>query len=187
MSLRTNARGEVTAMFVLARALVYATLFVGLLLVFVPARVLSSVGVRPPPAFGIAQTAGVLLAVTGAVLALSCVLAFATIGRGTPAPFDPPRRLVTRGPYAFVRNPMYLGAGTALAGAALYYRSFSLLTYTVAFMLAAHLFVITYEERALRAKFKDEYVSYCARVRRWLPSARPEDSRRISVGKGENR
>lgn len=158
-------------MFVLARALVYATLFVGLLLVFVPARVLSSVGVRSPPAFGIAQAAGVLLAIAGGALALSCVLAFATMGKGTPAPFDPPRRLVTRGPYSFVRNPMYLGAGTALAGASLYYRSLPLFAYTIAFMLAAHLFVIAYEERALRARFGDEYVSYTGRVRRWLPRA----------------
>jgi len=40
------------------------------------------------------------------------------IGKGTPAPFDPPRKLVIRGPYRFVRNPMYIGAGMTLAGAA---------------------------------------------------------------------
>jgi protein-S-isoprenylcysteine O-methyltransferase Ste14 len=101
-------------MFVLARALVYSTLFVGFLLIFLPARVLSNMGVRAP---------------------------------------------------------LYLGAGTALAGAALYYRSLPLLGYAGAFMLAAHLFVVTYEERALRAKFADDYVAYCRRVSRWLPRA----------------
>ena len=106
-------------MFVLVRAATYATLFVGLVLVFVPARVLSWSGIAQPSEIGVAQVGGMMLAVTGAVVALWCVLTFALIGRGTPAPFDPPRRLVVRGPYGLVRNPMYMGAGLALVGAAI--------------------------------------------------------------------
>ena len=158
-------------MFVLARALVYSTLFVGFLLVFLPARVLSAAGIRAATGFGILQAAGVLVTVAGAALALSCIVTFVWIGRGTPAPFDPPRRLVSRGPYRLLRNPMYVGAGAALAGAALYYRSVPLLAYAAAFMLCAHLFVVAYEEPALRAKFGEEYAAYCRRVSRWLPRA----------------
>ena len=74
-----------------------------------------------------------------------------------------------RGPYAFVRNPMYLGAGTALAGAALYYQSLPLFAYLAGFILAAHSFVLLYEERTLRRRFGVDYERYCERVARWVP------------------
>src|SRR4051812_10453821 len=98
-------------MFVLFRAITYSTLFIGFLLVFLPGRVLAWSGIVRPATFGPAQAAGILLVVVGAALALWCILTFALSGRGTPAPFDPPRRLVVAGPYRLVRNPMYVGAG----------------------------------------------------------------------------
>lgn len=103
----------------------------------------------------------------GASLALWCIATFVVIGRGTPAPFDPPRNLVVAGPYRFVRNPMYLGAGLALAGAALFYESWALLGYCVAFGFVMYLVVVVYEEPALRATFGAPYVRYCERVQRW--------------------
>jgi protein-S-isoprenylcysteine O-methyltransferase Ste14 len=109
-------------MFIFARAVTYSTLFVGLVLIFLPARVLSSSGVLAPAAIGIWQSAGMLVAACGAALALSCIVTFALVGKGTPAPFDPPRRLVVQGPYRFVRNPMYIGAGLAMAGASLFFQ-----------------------------------------------------------------
>ncbi|MDR3772496.1 MAG: isoprenylcysteine carboxylmethyltransferase family protein, partial [Terracidiphilus sp.] len=112
---------------------------------------------------------GMIVGGIGAVVALWCVSTFIWIGKGTPAPFDPPRRLVIRGPYRFVRNPMYMGAGTALAGAALFYRSPTLLAYVAIFLLVAHLFVLLYEEPTLRRTFGPEYEAYCHRVRRWWP------------------
>jgi protein-S-isoprenylcysteine O-methyltransferase Ste14 len=108
--------------------------------------------------------------VSGAALAVWCILSFAFLGRGTPAPFDPPRRLVLRGPYRYVRNPMYLGAALALAGAALFYRSGALLAYTGAFLLVMHAFVVWYEEPTLRRTFGESYEAYRRQVRRWLPS-----------------
>ena len=129
-------------MFVIVRAITYATLFVGLLLIYVPTRVLSWSGIVRPAAIEGPQITGIVIGSTGAVVALWCVFTFAWIGRGTPAPFDPPRRLVIRGPYRFVRNPMYIGAGLALAGAALFYESLSLLAYGGMFLLASHVFVV---------------------------------------------
>jgi protein-S-isoprenylcysteine O-methyltransferase Ste14 len=158
-------------MFILARAVTYATLFVGLVLIFVPARVLSSSGILRPTAIGIWQVAGMLLGTAGAALALSCIVAFVFVGRGTPAPFDPPRRLVVQGPYRFVRNPMYIGAGLALAGAALFYQSFALLAYIGVLFLFTHLFVAAYEEPTLRRTFGKDYVAYCERTGRWWPKA----------------
>jgi protein-S-isoprenylcysteine O-methyltransferase Ste14 len=105
----------------------------------------------------------------GGSLALWCILTFVLLGKGTPAPFDPPRHLVVAGPYRYVRNPMYLGAGLALAGAALVYRSIALLSYTALFLLATHLFVVFYEEPTLSRLFGADYQAYRAKVRRWLP------------------
>ena len=156
-------------MFVLVRALVYATLFIGLLLVFLPARVIARSGISAPGRVGPLQLLGGSLAAAGAVLAVSCILAFVFIGRGTPAPFDPPRRLVVRGPYRFVRNPMYLGATAALLGAALYYESAPLAGYAAVFLTVMHLFVVVHEEPSLRRKFGEEYDEYCRRVGRWWP------------------
>lgn len=110
-----------------------------------------------------------LVGVVGGALALWCILTFAMVGKGTPAPFDPPRQLVVAGPYRYVRNPMYIGAGLALAGAALFYRSLPLLAYGALFLIATHAFVVIYEEPTLTQLFGQEYRIYQGRVRRWLP------------------
>ena len=155
--------------FVLARAATYSVLFIGFLLIFLPGQILSSTGVVQPAAIGVWQIAGVLLAVSGAALALMCILTFVFVGRGTPAPFDPPRRLVIRGPYRLVRNPMYLSAGLALAGAGIFYESIPLLGYAALFLVITHLFVVLYEEPTLRRTFDTDYEAYCRRVGRWWP------------------
>jgi len=156
-------------MFVLVRAVTYAALFIGLVLVFVPSQLLSPSGIAPPEAIGAAQVTGMVIAIGGGALAVWCIASFAVVGRGTPAPFDPPRRLVVRGPYAVVRNPMYIGAGLALGGASLFYQSPTLLGYAAVFLLATHGFVLLYEEPTLRRTFGKDYESYCRQVRRWWP------------------
>jgi protein-S-isoprenylcysteine O-methyltransferase Ste14 len=154
-------------MFILVRAAAYATLFVGFVLVALPARVLSASGVVAPPATGVWQAAGLVVGTCGAAVALACIITFVFEGRGTPAPFDPPRRLVAKGPYAVLRNPMYLGAAVAIGGATLFYQSLALLGYVAAFLIVTHLFVVAYEEPALRRTFGRDYEIYCQRVRRW--------------------
>lgn len=64
---------------------------------------------------------------------------------------------------------MYVGAGLALLGAAIFYGSAGLLWYCAVFVFVMHLFVVLYEEPALRATFGEPYVRYCERVRRWWP------------------
>jgi protein-S-isoprenylcysteine O-methyltransferase Ste14 len=156
-------------MFVLLRAVTYATLFIGFVLIFLPARFLAWSGVARPPGIGLTQAIGILTTALGAALALWCIISFALLGKGTPAPFDPPRRLVIRGPYKYVRNPMYLGAAIALAGAALFYESAVLASYVAVFLLVTHAFVLWYEEPTLQETFGAEYDAYCSRVRRWWP------------------
>ncbi len=154
----------------LIRALTYATVFVGFVLVWLPAQLLEWSGMARPVDWGPLQWFGVAVTGGGAAVVLWCVLTFAVVGRGTPAPFDPPRRLIVSGPYRFVRNPMYIGAASVLAGAALFYRSLALFGFVLVFLLITHLFVVLYEEPTLHRTFADEYGAYCRRVRRWLPS-----------------
>jgi hypothetical protein len=85
-------------MAVLFRAITYSTLFIGFVLVFLPAQFLAGGGVAPPAGRSAPQVAGMLVAAAGAALAVWCILTFALVGRGTPAPFDPPRHLVAQGP-----------------------------------------------------------------------------------------
>jgi protein-S-isoprenylcysteine O-methyltransferase Ste14 len=158
-----------TFMFILARALTYAVLFVGFFLVFLPAGVLFSDRAVRPSVAGVWQVAGLTVGTIGTVLGLGCILTFVFVGEGTQAPFDPPRRLVVRGPYRFIRNPMYVGAGVALLGAALFYRSIPLFLYTCLFLCVTHMFVVWFEEPALRRTFNGEYDAYCARIGRWWP------------------
>jgi len=121
------------------------------------------------------QLVGAAVMVLGAALALWCVVTFAVVGRGSPLPFAPPRRLVVRGPYRFVRNPMALGVALFLLGAAINYRSVGLLIFTGAFLLGIHVMVVGYEEPTLRRTFGDDFEAYARRVRRWWPRwTRPE-------------
>jgi protein-S-isoprenylcysteine O-methyltransferase Ste14 len=155
--------------FVLARALTYAAIFIGFFLVYLPARVLERAGIQVPSTFGALQLAGGTIAALGMALAVSCVLTFAFIGKGTPAPFDPPRTLVIRGPYAWTRNPMYLGAWLVLSGAALYFQSSALTLFAAGFILTTVAFVHVYEEPTLHRQFGLEYDVYCGLVHRWWP------------------
>jgi len=158
-------------MFALMRALTYSAIFIGFVLVFLPGRVLQWAGVTRPSVIGAAQITGAAIVVLGGILVVACVVSFALIGKGTPAPYDPPRRLVVRGPYRWVRNPMYWGAALALGGAALFYQSVALFAYALLFLVVMHALVLGYEEPTLRGSFGSEYEEYCRRVSRWLPFA----------------
>jgi protein-S-isoprenylcysteine O-methyltransferase Ste14 len=108
--------------------------------------------------------------VAGTALYLWCLWEFAVHGRGTPAPFDAPRQLVVRGPYRWVRNPMYLGVELVILGWSVLFHSLALALYAVVVGLAFHGFVVLYEEPALRRRFGAAYRNYCEQVGRWLPT-----------------
>ena len=112
---------------------------------------------------------GVVCIALGAVLVGTCVVLFVARGRGTPAPFDPPRQFVAVGPYRWVRNPMYVGGVLVLAGFGMWQRSPGMLLLVLAGLLAAHCFVVLVEEPGLERRFGDSYREYTRTVRRWLP------------------
>ena len=112
---------------------------------------------------------GVILIILGAGLYLWCLRLFATVGGGTPGPWDAPRRVVAVGPYRWVRNPIYLAALTVVAGEAWLFGSTALLEYAAVMAVTVHLFVVGYEEPTLRRRFGTSYIGYTDRVPRWVP------------------
>jgi protein-S-isoprenylcysteine O-methyltransferase Ste14 len=112
--------------------------------------------------------------VLGFAVALRCVWDFGHTGRGTPAPFAPPQKLVVVGFYRYVRNPMYVGFFTGWTGLWVVFGQANLAAIGVALLvvLCVHLFVVFYEEPTLRRMFGAEYEEYCRNVRRWLPRVR---------------
>ncbi|HEX5761364.1 MAG TPA: isoprenylcysteine carboxylmethyltransferase family protein [Thermoanaerobaculia bacterium] len=111
---------------------------------------------------------GYVLAAAGALLAGWCIATFVTRGRGTPAPFDPPREFVASGPYRWMRNPMYVGGAAVMLGAGLVVSSPSIVLLALGFLVLMHLFVVLYEEPTLADKFGASYRQYRASVHRWL-------------------
>src|SRR5262249_29874555 len=115
---------------------------------------------------------GVSLIALGAGINLFCGWEFAFRGKGTPAVWDPPQKLVSTGLYQYTRNPMYLGIDLLLLGEAVLFESWILLGYAILVGAGFHLFVIYYEEPTLARKFEVKYEVYRVRVPRWLPSQR---------------
>lgn len=105
----------------------------------------------------------------GGALYLACLWVFALVGRGTPGPWDAPRRFVAVGPYAWVRNPMYIAVVMVITGEAWLFLSLPLLLLGVALAIGFHAFVVLYEEPTLRRAFGATYEQYLATVPRWLP------------------
>jgi len=116
---------------------------------------------------------GGLIAALGLVVLLWCVRDFYIAGKGTLAPWDPPRRLVVVGLYRFARNPMYLGLLTFVLGWSATAGSRRLAVYWAVLAVGFHLRTILYEEPRLAAQFGPDYERYRAAVRRWLPRLTP--------------
>jgi protein-S-isoprenylcysteine O-methyltransferase Ste14 len=119
---------------------------------------------------------GLPLIALGLLLVVSTVRLFATVGRGTLAPWDPTTRLVVRGPYRYVRNPMISGVLFILLGEAALVGSLPLLVW---FGLVGALNVVympLVEEPGLQRRFGEEYERYRAHVPRWIPRLRPWDA-----------
>lgn len=115
---------------------------------------------------------GVLSIVLGTALLGTCIWEFSRSGGGTLSPTDPPRELVVRGPYRYVRNPMYLAVTVIVLGEFLLTWSRPLLIYWVIWFVAVNLFVVGYEEPTLRESFGPAYDRYREAVGRWLPRFR---------------
>ncbi len=151
--------------FSLVRTAVFTAVVPGVVAGYLPLQVIGRDGERP---HGWSYV-GVAPIVMGLLIYAWTAFDFAWTGRGTPAPIDPPRRLVVRGLYRYVRNPMYVGVLLVIIGEAVLRRSWRTIEYGVAVGVLFSGLVILVEEPLLRSKFGAAYCEYCKEVRRWLP------------------
>src|SRR5262245_38865666 len=149
------------------KTLIFTLVVPGTVTFFIPRWLLASRTASDLPSA--ARPIGLAALLAGAAIYLWCAWDFAATGRGTPAPIDPPKQLVARGLYRYVRNPMYVGIITILLGESLVWRSRALLEYSAVVFGMFFLFVLAYEEPALKQKFGDAYERYRQDVPRWIP------------------
>ncbi len=145
----------------------------GMVAVYVPWMICRWHFGDPPLGTPILQVFGALLIVAGVPVLLDCFARFALIGLGTPAPIFPTRHLVVSGLFRYVRNPMYVAVVMVILGQGLLFGSARVLGYGFAVWAAFCVFVLLYEEPALRKSFGQEYEEFCANVPRWIPRLRP--------------
>lgn len=119
------------------------------------------------------QAAGAIVLSVGLVLFAASLRRFATEGRGTLAPWDPPRQLVVQGPYRFVRNPMISGVVLVLCGEAALLISPPHAIWALAFAAINLIYIPLFEEPQLAARFGESYREYCRHVPRLLPRLSP--------------
>jgi protein-S-isoprenylcysteine O-methyltransferase Ste14 len=117
--------------------------------------------------------AGALLLGAGVALFVTTVHLFTSVGQGTLAPWDPPRRLVVRGPYRHLRHPMISGIILVLAGESLIVGSAGIAIWLLGFVAVNAVYLPLVEEPALVRRFGADYRLYMANVGRWVPRLRP--------------
>ncbi|GAB2773704.1 hypothetical protein GCM10027020_28760 [Nocardioides salsibiostraticola] len=117
--------------------------------------------------------AGLLAVAVGcAVPALAAVAELARVGHGTPFPWDPPERLVTTGPYAYVANPMQLGACGLLLVLAAGVGSWWIVLAALTAGLFSTVLAERHERSTMGARWPD-HAAYRRAVRSWRPLWRP--------------
>ncbi len=150
----------------------------GTALVFVPALILwwsagtvyaGALASAGGPAFWLA----LVLAAVGLTLMARTMALFARVGRGTPASWAPPERLVVAGVYRHLRNPMISGVIAVLASETLMFQSLPLAAWAALFAAANMVYIPLIEEPGLARRFSDDYRLYKNNVPRWLPRLMP--------------
>lgn len=153
--------------------MLFTVLVPGTVIVYFPYSLIAkSGGILQAADLSLALPAGLCM-LTGLAIYLRCAWDFAVQGLGTPAPIDPPKKLVVTGLYRRTRNPMYLGVILLLSAECLLFPGAGLLTYALAIATVFHGFVVFYEEPALGARFGESYHDYCAQVPRWGFASQP--------------
>jgi protein-S-isoprenylcysteine O-methyltransferase Ste14 len=109
----------------------------------------------------------------GLIPLFASMLRFITEGRGTLVPAVPTERLVVSGLYRYVRNPMYVGVLTTLAGETVLFAAHQMVNYLIVVLILVHLFVVLYEEPTLARRHPEDYPRYKRNVPRWLPRLKP--------------
>jgi len=113
--------------------------------------------------------AGGLLIAGGSYAAFLCVSLLVEYGNGTPAPWDPPQRLVVRGLYRHVRNPLVESVFCVLLGESVLFGSLPLFLWFLFFASANLIYTPLIEEPELLRRFGNPWRTYMQNVPRWIP------------------
>src|SRR5262249_32306872 len=140
----------------------------------------------PATRVGLPVLGGVLLCL-GLVLMVATIRLFVTVGKGTLAPWNPTQRLVVRGVYRPVRNPMITGAVFVLLCEAILAASLPLFVWFVLFVLGNVIYIPLAEEPGLVKRFGDDYLAYQRNVPRWFPRVRPREGGKSAATDEKNR
>lgn len=112
---------------------------------------------------------GITLFIIFSIIGLFSAYVMVKIGEGTPLPLDQTQKLVTKGPYKYVRNPMAIaGIGQGMS-ISVFFGSFHILIYSVLGAILWHLVVRPLEEKNMIERFGDEYEAYRKTVKCWIP------------------
>lgn len=111
---------------------------------------------------------GGILIILGIGIFILCTNIFSALGKGTPAPIQPPKKLVIRGLYTYTRNPIYWAYFTIVLGEFFIWGRWLLLLYFFLFVSFVNWYVIVFEEKKLEERFGKSYREYCRRVPRWI-------------------
>jgi len=148
-------------------------------LLVIPALLLSGTnGFRS--GWGLGQAYDALIVCVGSViigaglyLLVTTIRLFWDVGKGTLAPWAPPKKLVVSGPYRYVRNPMISGVLLVLLGESVVFGSVAIFIWAILFFIINHFYFIFSEEPGLVRRFGEEYLRYRENVPRWLPRLKP--------------
>jgi protein-S-isoprenylcysteine O-methyltransferase Ste14 len=147
------------------------------LTVAVPYLLLSSRSAISPKTINRLNDIGILIIVAGVAIYIWCAWDFISKGKGTPAPYDPPKKLVANDLYGFMRNPIYVGVSSIILGEACFFQSIAVFVSALVLLLAFHLRVTLSEEPTLKRLFGESFGEYCRRVPRWILKYKAAGSR----------
>jgi len=142
-------------------------------LVFIPAVVLYCAGYQWMPNHPVLLVLGGILLILGLSLAGWTMRLFSVKGKGTAAPWNPPKNLVVSGPYCYVRNPMITSVLIMQIAEALLLNTWLCWILFALFWLSNMIYFPLFEEKDLEKRFGESYLEYKRNVPRWIPRLTP--------------
>lgn len=151
------------------KTLIQTAFFWGFFLIFLPDLIMYVTADATILTFSPLSTLGIFAFAIFSILGLSSGITMSIVGQGTPLPTDCPNKLVLKGMYRFVRNPLAVaGIGQGIS-VGLYFGSIAVIIYALLGAILWHYLVRPAEEEDLEKRFGAEYLEYKSKVKCWLP------------------
>jgi len=141
----------------------------GIVLIIVPFYIEPDISIKQI----LALVTGLFLMCIGLFIMTLTISLFIRIGKGTLAPWSPTKKLVIKGIYGHVRNPMISGVLIVLTGESIAILSVNIFIWALIFFIINNLYFVIYEEPNLEKRFGHEYKEYKKNVPRWIPRLKP--------------